>query len=284
MASLISQLVDIDGAILEVFRGGTGRPVVCGSQPHAPDPQGSAWYAEHTEVVYVMPRGHGRSSPVRAPAEMRLSSMIRDQDAVRRVLGIDRWVLEGYSGGSQLALTYALALPDPVAALIVGFSVANMAGALENPGTPLSPAYPGYTAELAAAGLRLDSGPSTDEPRWVELRPDLWSLAQGDRPLLMSPGEEPHPHYRTHLEEVIHYDVSGQLHEIRVPALVVCGRRDPIVAVPELCAEIHQGIPNSELLVLEHSGHGVDAADTDPFRETVLRFLAGLDLERETHE
>src|SRR5207244_4610854 len=46
--------------------------------------------------------------------------------AVRRQLGIERWVLEGYSGGSQLALTYALrsgdlpphghAVPDPAGA------------------------------------------------------------------------------------------------------------------------------------------------------------------------
>ena len=277
MPSLISQLVDVDGATLEVFRGGAGYPVVCGSQPHGPDPETSTWYAQHTEVMYVMPRGHGRSSPARDPAEMRLSSMIRDQDAVRRAFGIERWVLEGYSGGSQLALTYALTFPEAVAGLIIGFSVANMGRALRNPRTPLSPAYPAYAADLAAAGLRLDAGLTMEEPRWVQLRPDLWSFVQGERPLLMAPGEEPHPHYRAHLEEVVHYDVSGRLHEIRVPALVVCGRQDPIVAVPELCAEIHQGIPDSELLMLEHSGHGVDTADIDLFRETVIRFLVKLE-------
>jgi len=63
---------------------------------------------------------------------------------VRHQLGIGRWVLEGYSGGSQLALTYALGYPDAVAGLIVGFSAADIAGAIEDPRTLISPADPAY--------------------------------------------------------------------------------------------------------------------------------------------
>jgi pimeloyl-ACP methyl ester carboxylesterase len=137
--------------------------------------------------------------------------------------------------------------------------------------------YPAYAAELAAAGLRPDASPAENEPRWLELRPDLWAFAQGERPLLISPGTEPHPHYRAHLEEIVDYDVSDRLHEIRVPALVVCGRQDPVVAVPELCAAIYQCIPHAELLMLDHSGHGVDSADAGLFQKTVLRFLVQLE-------
>jgi len=37
---------------------------------------------------------------------------------------------------------------------------------------------------------------------------------------------------------------------------------------------MHEGIPGSEVLVLEHSTHGVAEADVAVFRETVCRFLA----------
>jgi len=39
---------------------------------------------------------------------------------------------------------------------------------------------------------------------------------------------------------------------------------------------MHEGIPGSEVLVLEHSAHGVAEADVPEFRETVTRFLARL--------
>lgn len=37
--------------------------------------------------------------------------------------------------------------------------------------------------------------------------------------------------------------------------------------------EIHERIPNSSLLVLEHSRHGAEGADESIFKDTVLQFL-----------
>lgn len=82
--------------------------------------------------------------PVRERTDLQLATDARDLEAVRHQLGIGRWVLEGYSGGSQLALTYALGYPDAVAGLIVGFSAADIAGAIEDPRTLISPADPAY--------------------------------------------------------------------------------------------------------------------------------------------
>jgi len=229
MPSLTPLLVDVGDATLEVFRDGAGQVVVCGSQPHSPNPESFAWYAEHTAVVYVMPRGHGRSSPVQDPAEMRVGAIARDLEAVRRALSIERWVVGGYSGGSQLALTYALAYPEALAGLIVGFSAADIAGALTDPRTVLSPMHPAYQADLAAAGLNPSTAGADEEPHWVQLRPDLWALVQGQRPLFMSPWPDPRPHQRAHVEEIVRFDLSARLREVRAPALVICGRVDPVV-------------------------------------------------------
>jgi proline iminopeptidase len=272
-------LIDVGDAQLDVYQGGDGSIVVCGSQPHSPRPESVERYAEHAQVVYVMPRGHGRSSPVRERADMQLDTIVADLEAVRRQLGIDRWVLEGYSGGSQLALTYALRYPNALAGLIVGFSVANIAGVLGDPRTVISPAHPTHQADLEMAGLDRHSAIGSEEPRWVQPRPDLWVLVQGNRPLIVSPAADPKPHLKVHLEEIVHFDVSPRLHEIRVPTLVVCGRKDPLVPV-DMAVAMQQAIPDAELLVLEHTGHGwdtADEADVAVFRRTATRFLTRLE-------
>jgi len=110
----------------------------------------------------------------------------------------------------------------------------------------------------------------------VQPRPDFWVLVQGARPLIVAPTAAPGPHLQVHLEEIVHFDVTGRLHEIRAPTLVVCGAQDPIVPV-DRCAAIRDGIPGAELLVLEHTGHGVDnadEADVGVFRTRVRQFLS----------
>lgn len=276
MIGFSQRLVDVGGAQLEVYRGGEGSIVVCGSHPHGPEPETVRWYAEHAQVVYVMPRGHGQSSPVRDRSDMQLEVITCDLEAVRHQLGIDRWVLQGYSGGSQLALTYALRYPDALAGLIVGFNAANIAGLLDDSRSAYSPAYPMYQADLARASLDRHRPVGSEEPRWMQLRPDLWVLAQGHRPLAVLPGGEPGPHFKVHAEEMVHSDLSPRLHEIRAPTLVVCGRRDPGVPLA-FCSAIRDGIAGAELLVLEHTAHESPVEqDVAIFRRTVTQFLTRL--------
>ena len=45
-----------------------------------------------------------------------------------------------------------------------------------------------------------------------------------------------------------------RLGEIRAPTLIVVGR-DDVVTPPAQAERLHHAIPNSELVVLEHSGH-----------------------------
>ncbi len=63
-------------------------------------------------------------------------------------------------------------------------------------------------------------------------------------------------------------DLRPRLGGIRVPALVFAGRHDGMTADQE--REIHAGIPNSGLVVLEESSHY-------PFAEEPERFFAALD-------
>jgi pimeloyl-ACP methyl ester carboxylesterase len=91
------------------------------------------------------------------------------------------------------------------------------------------------------------------------------------------PGDQLHDRLKAAFEEGPLFDVEDRLKEIQIPTLVVGGRLDPIVPLEESIA-IHECIPNSSLLVLEHSGHGAEGADEAIFRDTVLDFLSQLNV------
>ncbi len=243
-------------------------------------PDQGEWYAHHTAQVYLMPRGTGRSTPIRSVADVTYLQAAHDLEAARRALGISRWVFEGYSGGCMVGLLYALAYPRSLDGLICGFSVANTMRALTEAGerSTISARHPNCRGDLDAARLRT----APREPAallscdyaWLQARPNLWLLVQGETPLLARQVEQLTPRQKAWFEEIWTFDVSDRLAEINVPTLVVCGRNDEIVPF-EHCVAIHEGIDGSELLLLENSGHdSVSEQDAGIYHETILRFIA----------
>ena len=61
--------------------------------------------------------------------------------------------------------------------------------------------------------------------------------------------------------------------EITVPVLVTVGRHDWITPL-EASEELAAGLPNSELVVFEHSGHSPQSEEHGLYLKTVRDFLA----------
>jgi proline iminopeptidase len=72
------------------------------------------------------------------------------------------------------------------------------------------------------------------------------------------------------------WDVTPRLGEIRVPALVLCGRYDE--ATPLQAETIVQGLPDAELTVFEQSAHMAPVEETERYLTAVRNFLARIDL------
>ncbi|KMS75511.1 alpha/beta hydrolase [Streptomyces viridochromogenes] len=108
-----------DGARLWTSRTGRGRPLVlCHGGPGLWDmfEDVAAMLADLATVVRWDQRGCGRSE--RSAGPWTTDRFVADLDAVRRHHALDRMVLLGHSWGAQLALSYALAHPERVAALV----------------------------------------------------------------------------------------------------------------------------------------------------------------------
>jgi proline iminopeptidase len=76
-------------------------------------------------VVFFDQRGCGRSRPLASEADADLSvnttrHLIADMEQIRRLVGVDRWVVYGLSWGSTLGLAYAETHPDRVAGAMLG--------------------------------------------------------------------------------------------------------------------------------------------------------------------
>jgi proline iminopeptidase len=73
----------------------------------------------HWRVVIFDQRGAGRSRPLGDLRENTTAHLVSDIEALRRFLGVERWLLFGGSWGSTLALAYAQAYPERVAGCVL---------------------------------------------------------------------------------------------------------------------------------------------------------------------
>lgn len=76
--------------------------------------------------------------------------------------------------------------------------------------------------------------------------------------------------------ELESYNMIPRLGEIETPALVVCGRYD-FVCPPSKSEIMHDGLPNSELVIFEESGHFPFVEEAELFFETVRGWFKGLE-------
>jgi proline iminopeptidase len=147
-----------DGVRLWAVRSGSGDPLVlCHGGPGLWDQfvDVAGMLGDLATVVRWDQRGCGRSQGSGGP--WTTERFVADLDAVRRHFGLERIRLLGHSWGAQLALSYSLAHPERVSALVY------VAGTGIGPDADW---HPGYRANLLA---RLGEHPER-LARWRELR------------------------------------------------------------------------------------------------------------------
>ena len=228
-------------------------------------------------VVFYDQLGCGNSTRPGDPGTWSVDLFLRELTGVRRELGLDRIHLLGHSWGGLLAMEHALGGSQGLASLVLLGAVVSGPMVFECRQRfyeKLPPDAREAIHEHEAAGPFDDPGYSEAMDlfyRRYACRLDPWPGwlnralskmdAEANAAMWGPPGSpEPGPHAT--------WDLRPRLGGIGVPTLVVAGRYDGMTAGQE--AEIHAGIPNSELVVFEESSHY-------PFAEEGGRFFAALD-------
>jgi pimeloyl-ACP methyl ester carboxylesterase len=254
--------VQVPRGQLEVLVRGEGGRTVATAHPLEPIDRVLPLLAEMTgaRVVCVNPRGVGGSSAPARPRDSTLDGMADDLDAVRRALGLRRWVLWGMSGGSMIAQVYARRHPRALQALVLDSAGSCFADTLRDPECVLSPAFPRWREALGARGLAPDSDRGeasrtrVADAVWEEVPGAGWVLRHRSGPVLLVSVREPTDQMRRVMPGLLGFDARPWLGEIRVPVLVLGGAGDQ-VAPPAHLRALHDALPRSHLALLDGAGH-----------------------------
>ncbi len=216
------------------------------------------------QMVYYDHRGNGRSG--RPPKDtMTHAQFAADAEGLALHLGFDKVAVIGHSYGGFIALEFALRYPHRVSHLILldtapamNYGEEIMANAVRK----------GATEEMLAV---LNEEWSSDDAMRQRF-PLIWSLyfknfdpAVANRLienaiLTVAGGARE--------GEMASYNVTPRLGEIHTPTLILVGR-DDFICPPSQAHILHEGIPNSELVIFENSGHLPWVEEPDTFFDTV---------------
>jgi proline-specific peptidase len=233
-------------------------------------------------VILYDQLGWGKSDRPSDPAMWTVDLFLEELTELRRALGLERVHILGHSWGGMLAMEYALTQPPGLASLVLADTLAS-AREWAREARRLIEALPEETQRAIrqheAAGTtdsaeykeammvfsrRHVGGHIHPQPEWV--KEALKKFQVNEVYLTMwGPSEF---YVRGTLKD---WDITERLGEIRVPALVACGRDDE--ATPDMAETIHRGIPGAELVIFEKSAHFPHIEETERFLEVLAEFL-----------
>ena len=231
-------------------------------------------------IILFDQRGCGRSTPHASLQGNTTAALVADMEAIRALLGIDRWVVFGGSWGSTLGLVYAESFPERVLGLIlrgiflcrpgdIRWFYQDGASALlpDHWEGFLQPVAAEERGDLVSAYYRLLTG-EDEIARLAAAK--AWSLWEGLASTLLPKaavtGHFTNPKTALSLARIeCHYFMNNSFmvadqileHATRlrnIPGIIVHGRYDVVCPLEQAWA-LHKAWPQSRLQVIQDAGH-----------------------------
>jgi len=224
------------------------------------------------QLIYYDHRGNGRSG--RPDKEtMTHAQFAADAEALAVHLGHEKVAVLGHSYGGFIALEFALRHPNHLSHLILLDTAPTFNYGDEIRQNALRQAQRQSNTDEILAVLQEDW--STDEEKrarfpiiwpiyFKNFDPDIGARLLANSIVTVSGGARE--------GELKAYNVIPRLGEIQTPTLILAGRED-WVCPPSKAHILHDGIPNSELVIFEDSGHLPYVEESDLFFSTVRNWF-----------
>jgi L-proline amide hydrolase len=233
-------------------------------------------------VIFYDQIGCGRSWVEKPAGFWTVELFVREVQAVRDALGLDRIHLFGSSWGGMLTMEYALTKPSGLASLVLSSSPASVplweaeTGRLrrelppevqsvldehEAAGTLDSPEYEAATMEFYKRHVcRIHPFPDCVQRSFAGLaqHPDVYMTMQGPNEFVITGTLKP-------------WDITDRLGEIDVPTLITAGAHDEFT--PAQAEPVHAGIRGSELVTFEDASHMQFVEEPERYRTLLADFL-----------
>jgi proline iminopeptidase len=232
--------------------------------------------ASRYRIVLFDQRGCGRSTPAGALESNTTAHLIADIEALRRQLGIERWLLFGGSWGATLALAYAEQYPQRVSAMVLrGVFTARQSeldwlyrnGASQifpEPWARFAAFIPegewpdlvrAYHARLTCGDAAIEAAAARAWCLWEDtIATLLMTPPSFDEAALLSLARI-ETHYFLHQAFLEEGQLIANAHRLRgIPGVIVQGRYD-MVTPPVTAWTLHQAWPGSTLKIVADAGH-----------------------------
>jgi proline iminopeptidase len=229
-------------------------------------------------LVYIDPRGSGQSTRPFDPAHMNTSQMADDIDELRRYLGLESITLLGHSHSGAIALAYAQRHQHRLDRLILvdsqvfGCNGADVTEKFLREATN-DPRYREAVFSMAAPAPTTDEAFSKAVKKMLPLyfhdpakNMPLFELTMGDHLSLWA--------FRSQnlADKLAPTDQTATLSKLRIKTLILVGRFDCMCPLT-VSERLHDSIPNSELVILENSGHFPWIEEPARFFSSIRNFL-----------
>jgi proline iminopeptidase len=224
--------------------------------------------------------GCGRSELPKNPALFTVECAVEETEGVRRALSLGRINLIGSSWGGLLAIAYALRYQRNLKSIVTVGGLASV---------PLTTAemqrmksqLPPHVQEVMK---KYEEPGDYENPEYLKAvdvfyRKHLCRLKEWPKELVYSFDHMSKPVYLTMngpneftiIGNIRYWDVTHQLHKIRVPTLVTGGKYDEVS--PRVARSIHKGIRRSKLVIFPNSSHLAMWEEREKFISVVRKYL-----------
>lgn len=238
--------------------------------------------ADVRTIVMYDQRGGGRSQVITDPARLTAEHHVRDLEALRAQLGIERFALIGESWGAGLAALYATAHPDRVERLLLIGPMPPTRTMLERrlDESDSATAFRRRLAEVREA-MKTSADPiQTCRAFFALYLPQFFAAPDGLTRRRGSSCDGPAESVRNYFvvndatfASLGDWDLRPQLARLRMPALVIEGEQS-IPSTVESARIFARTLPDAELLLVPKAGHYPQVEQPGPFFAAVRRFLS----------
>jgi len=286
--------INVGDAELHVEEEGKGTPLVLinggpGGTHHYFHP----WFSnakDYARVIYYDQRGCGLSDFEPGKDGYSVQQAVRDLDATRKALNIEKWVVLGYSYGGFLAQYYTINHPENVSGLILLGATPGM-WVKTGPSRQnefLSDEERNKKEEIRKQLNELDKEKDLSRKKYIQLL-IYNNFINGDWKCQHFYKPSPERMAQAALYEWDHdnnfngimnssanrVDMTGAFDINPIPTLILEGKWD--LTWSEKKAEIlKENHPNARMVIFENAGHGIYDEETDKFFSVLEEFVKTL--------
>lgn len=234
--------------------------------------------AENYELIYYDQRLSGRSSAEIDSAGINLSQFIEDIEELRKEIGEEKIHLMAHSWGGLLAMKYAIKYPSQLNSLILLNSMPASTQLWQEESRLVaertSPEDSLKRQEIMQSDLfQNDPSSAIEQLLIVSFRNQFQDPALADSLDFYIPDDYMvrSQRFGNLMPDLMNYDLHADLDSMHVPTLLVYGEGEPAATLSG--SDLDSVIPNSELVIIEDSGHFPFIEQPEAFIREIEEFL-----------